>query len=95
MSIFTKINEGTADFQTKTTRNRKFSLNYDELGVALCNKMYRHENINLLIYAVYFPQIAQVTPKLVLLAQKSVFMAQNEDQMSKSPTEYGITLKQI
>ena len=35
MSIFTKINKSTSDFHTKTARNLKFSLHYDELVVAL------------------------------------------------------------
>ena len=49
------------------------------------------ENINLLIYVVCLAQkVTQIVPKSVFWAQKTVFLAQNEDQTSKSPIKHGI-----
>ena len=75
MSIFTKINKGTSDFQTKTARNLKFSLNCDELVVALYNKVCRHKNIKVLIYIVcLYHQNSPNCPKISVFGPKnSVF----------------------
>ena len=75
MSIFTKINKSTSNFQTKTARNLNFSLPYDELVGALCNKVCTPKDMNLLMYDVcLYPQNSPNYPKISTFGPKiSVF----------------------